>query len=55
MVALFFGSIGDMCLLWGSYTIPFAMGTLAFLIGHVIYVSAFVSIAQEASKGRVSS
>jgi uncharacterized membrane protein YhhN len=46
MVALLFGSIGDMCLLWGSYTIPFSVGALAFLIGHIIYVTAFVSIAQ---------
>ena len=53
-VGLFFGGIGDMCLLWGDYTIPFAVGALAFLIGHIIYVTAFVGFAQDASENEVT-
>lgn len=47
-VGLFFGGIGDMCLLWGDNQIVFAIGALAFLIGHVIYVTAFIGFAQDA-------
>ena len=47
MIGLFFGSVGDMCLLWSQYDILFGIGALAFLVGHVFYVTAFVFIARD--------
>jgi uncharacterized membrane protein YhhN len=46
MVALFFGSLGDLFLLFGpNSTILFALGATSFLVEHIINVSSFVRIA----------
>lgn len=46
MVALFFGSLGDILLLIsGDSLILFAKGAAKFLIGHIIYVSTFLNLS----------
>lgn len=57
MVALFYGSLGDiMLLIWPSdkNMAMFAMGALKFLIGHIIYVNSFLSLSASIADGSVS-
>ena len=42
VTALFFGFLGDVSLLWGSKKIFFAIGLIAFLVGHLLYTLAFL-------------
>lgn len=42
VTALFFGFIGDISLLWGTKKIFFAIGLVAFLIGHIFYTLVFL-------------
>jgi uncharacterized membrane protein YhhN len=54
MVGLFCGSIGDMCLIWQQEFALFAAGIFAFLVGHIVYTTAFVFIARDAAQGKTS-
>ncbi|EGW41911.1 lysoplasmalogenase [Desulfosporosinus sp. OT] len=42
VTALFFGFLGDVSLLWGSKRIFFAIGLFSFLVGHLLYILAFL-------------
>lgn len=42
VTGLFFGFLGDVSLLWGSKKLFFAIGLLAFLVGHLFYTLAFL-------------
>lgn len=44
--ALLFGFLGDVLLLWGSKKFFFAIGLLAFLVGHLFYTLAFLQSVQ---------
>ncbi|HBW36394.1 lysoplasmalogenase [Desulfosporosinus sp. BICA1-9] len=46
VTALFFGFLGDVSLLGGSKKIFFAIGLLAFLVGHLFYTLAFLQSIQ---------
>lgn len=46
VTALFFGFLGDFALLWGSKKVFFAIGLLAFLVGHLFYTWAFLQSIQ---------
>lgn len=54
ILALLFGSIGDIFLLFQSTFIFFALGALAFLIGHVLYVLALIPIAEDIAENRTT-
>lgn len=57
MVALFYGSLGDiMLLIWPfeKNMTMFAMGALKFLIGHIIYVNCFLTLSANIADGSVT-
>lgn len=50
MFALFFGSLGDILLELVSYSeILFYVGALSFLVGHLLFVISFISLAKDIS------
>ena len=54
ILALLFGSIGDIFLLFQSSFIFFALGALAFLVGHVLYVLALIPLVEDIAENRTS-
>jgi uncharacterized membrane protein YhhN len=55
MLGLFFGSLGDIFLLFqSSGAIFFALGAFFFLVGHVMYVPSFVNTARDLSENKIT-
>jgi uncharacterized membrane protein YhhN len=55
MLGLFFGSLGDIFLLFqSSGAIFFALGAFLFLVGHIMYVPSFVNTARDLSENKIT-
>ena len=46
-LGLFFGLLGDFCLLKKHKVWPFICGTVSFLIGHILYIAMFIRLCGE--------